>query len=229
MVRMETVEAKEKRLAEEKEREEKARKVEEERKAVEEEERRNEEKKRRQEEKKKAEEEAERKKKEEEERERIREEKEAKKAVEEERRRLPPTQAPRSPAFPWHMNLANGTGGGAGVGNKPSPAPNTPSTSGIQPGMSSLRLSAPPDSAHPGSPSPGGFHSHSHYPYYVSCAIFVTAPTERLTSTSFHRQASFCATRSAVQVPCLVDVTSEPEKCFFAPPYPVNHHHTVQP
>jgi len=109
VVRMETVEAKEKRLAEEKEKEEKARRAEEEKKAAEEEKKRKEEEKKRkeEEEKKKAEEEEKRKqeeverkrkeeeeaaereriRKEEEERESIRKEEEAKKVAEEEERK----------------------------------------------------------------------------------------------------------------------------------------------
>jgi len=81
----------------------------------------------------------------------------------------PPTQAPRSPAFPRQTNLANGTSGGVGVGNRPPPTPNTTSNSGIQPGMSSPRLTAPPHSTHPGPPPPGGFPPPpAHYAYYVS-------------------------------------------------------------
>jgi translation initiation factor 4G len=102
VVRMETVEAKEKRLAEEKEKEERARKAEEEKRAAEDEKKRKEEeeKKKVEDEEKRKKEEAERKRKEEEEeaererirkeeqeKERIRKEEEAKKAAEEEERK----------------------------------------------------------------------------------------------------------------------------------------------
>ena len=117
VIRMETVEAKEKRLAEEKEKEEKARRAEEEKKAAEEEKKRKEE-----EEKKKAEEEAERKKEEAErkrkeeeeeaERERIRKEEsirkeeEAKKAAEEERKRKEKEEEERKAAEAEKLRLA---------------------------------------------------------------------------------------------------------------------------
>lgn len=126
VIRMETVEAKEKRLAEEKEKEERARKAEEEKKAAEEEKKRKEEEKKRyEEEKKRAEEEekrkeAERKKreeeaeiererirKEEEEKERIRKEEEAKRvAQEEERKRKEEEEEERKAAEAEKLRLA---------------------------------------------------------------------------------------------------------------------------
>ena len=117
VIRMETVEAKEKRLAEEKEKEEKARRAEEEKKAAEEEKQRKEEeeKKRAEEEAERKKEEAERRKKEEEEeaeRERIRQEEsirkeeEARKAAEEERKRKEEEEEERKAAEAEKLRLA---------------------------------------------------------------------------------------------------------------------------
>ena len=120
VIRMETVEAKEKRLAEEKEKEEKARRAEEEKKAVEEEKKRKEEEEKQKvkEEEERKKEEAERKKKEEEEeaererirkeeeKESIRKEEEAKKAAEEERKRKEKEEDERRAAEAEKLRLA---------------------------------------------------------------------------------------------------------------------------
>ena len=99
----------------------------------------------------------------------------------------PPTQASRSPAFPRQTNLANEMSGGVRLGNRPSLTPNSLSTSGFEPEMSSQRRPALPHSTYSESPPTDGFRPpYTHNSHYVSCAIFVTAPSESLIPILFY-------------------------------------------
>ena len=95
-----------------------------------------------------------------------------------------------------------------GVGFQPTPSNGPPpSTSGIQPVMSSTRLSAPPHSTHPG-PPPTGFPPHQRYGYYVSGIFPIPLPGERLILNLFrHPVSSVYAPRPGVHVPSPMDVT----------------------